>query len=45
MRSKIGIDNRQDIKRKLNVHETFRRRPELLLNVLCKLDLRPVYRS
>ena len=27
---------------KLNVHETFRRRPRRLLNVLCKFNLRPV---
>ena len=28
--------------RKLNVHKTFRRRPELLLSVLCTFYLRPV---
>ena len=28
--------------RKLNVHKTFRRRPECLLNVLCTFNLRPV---
>ena len=28
--------------RKLNVHKTFRRRPERLLNVLCTFNLRPV---
>ena len=28
--------------RKLNVHETFRRRPGRLLNVLCTFNLRPV---
>ena len=28
--------------RKLNVHKTFRRRPGLLLNVLCTFDLLPV---
>ena len=27
---------------KLNVHKTFRRRPERLLNILCKFNLRPV---
>ena len=26
----------------LNVHKTFRRRPERLLNVLCTFNLRPV---
>ena len=28
--------------RKLNVHKTFRSRPERLLNVLCTFSLRPV---
>ena len=31
-----------DTGRKLNVHTTFRRRPERLLNVLCTFNLRPV---
>ena len=31
-----------DTGRKLNVHKTFRRRPERLLNVLCMFNLRPV---
>ena len=31
-----------DIGRKLNVHKTFRRRPERVLNVLCTFNLRPV---
>ena len=31
-----------DTGRKLNVHKTFRRPPELLLNVLCTFNLRPV---
>ena len=31
-----------DTGRKLNVHKTFRRRPGLLLNVLCTFNLRPV---
>ena len=31
-----------DAGRKLNVHKTFRRRPERLLNVLCTFNLRPV---
>ena len=31
-----------DTGRKLNVHETFRRRPGRLLNVLCMFNLRPV---
>ena len=31
-----------DTGRKLNVHKTFRRRPERLLNVLCTFNLRPV---
>ena len=29
--------------RKLNVHKTFRERPEHLLNVLCTFNLRPVF--
>ena len=32
-----------DTGRKLNVHKTFRRRPECLLNVLCTFNLRRVY--
>ena len=35
-------DNPVDTGRKLNVHNTFRRRPGRLLNVLCTLNLRPV---
>ena len=31
-----------DTGRKLNVHKTFRRRPERLLNVLCTFNTRPV---
>ena len=31
-----------DTGRKLNVHKTFRTRPERLLNVLCTFSLRPV---
>ena len=31
-----------DTERKLNVHKTFRRRPERLLNVLSTFSLRPV---
>ena len=31
-----------DTGRKLNVHKTFRRRPERLLNVLCTFNLRPL---
>ena len=31
-----------DTGRKLNVHKTFKRRPEHLLNVLCSFNLRPV---
>ena len=31
-----------DTARKLNVHKTFRRRPERLLNVLCTFNIRPV---
>ena len=31
-----------DTGRKMNVHKTFRRRPERLLNVLCTFNLRPV---
>ena len=31
-----------DTGRKLNVHETFRRHPGRLLNVLCTFTLRPV---
>ena len=31
-----------DRERKLNVHKTFRRRPGLLLNVLCTFNLRPL---
>ena len=31
-----------DTGRKLNVHKTFRKRPERLLNVLCTFNLRPV---
>ena len=31
-----------DTRRKLNVHKTFRRRPERLLNVLCTFHLRRV---
>ena len=31
-----------DTGRKLNVHQTFRRRPERLLNVLRMFNLRPV---
>ena len=34
--------NPVDTGRKLNVHKTFRRRPGLLLNVLCTFNLRPV---
>ena len=30
------------IGRKLNLHKTFTRRPERLLNVLCTFNLRPV---
>ena len=33
-----------DTGRKLNVHKTFRRRPERLMNVLCMLNLHPVLR-
>ena len=29
----------------LNVHKTFQRRPERLLNILCTLNLRPMYRG
>ena len=32
-----------DTGRKLNVHKTFRRRPERLLNVLCTFNLRLVF--
>ena len=32
-----------DTGRKLNVHKTFRGRPEPLLNVLCTFNLRPVF--
>ena len=32
-----------DIGRKLNVHKTFRKRPEHFPNVLCTFSLRPVY--
>ena len=32
-----------DTGRKLNVHKTFRGRPERLLNVLCTFNLRPVF--
>ena len=32
-----------DTGRKLNVQETFRRRPGRLLNVLCTFKLRPVF--
>ena len=31
--------------RRLNVHNTFRRRPERLFNVLCTFNLRPVSRG
>ena len=31
-----------DTERKLNVHKTFRRHPGRLLNVLCRVNLRPV---
>ena len=31
-----------DTGRKLNVHNTFGRRPGFLLNVLCMFNLRPV---
>ena len=34
-----------DTGRKLNVHNTFRRRPGRLLNVLCMFNLRPVLRG
>ena len=34
--------NSVDTGRKLNVHETFRRRPGYLLNVLCTFSLHPV---
>ena len=34
--------NSADTGRKLNVHKTFRRDPERLLNVLCTFNLRPV---
>ena len=34
-----------DTGRKLNVHQTFRRRPGRLLNVLCTFNLRPVSRG
>ena len=36
------IINPVDTGRKLNVHKTFRKRPVLLLNVLCTFNLRPV---
>ena len=36
------IINPVDTGRKLNVHKTFRKRPVLLLNVLCMFNLRPV---
>ena len=39
----INIErNPVDTGRKLNVHNTFRRRPGRLVNVLCTLNLRPV---
>ena len=31
-----------DTGRKLNIHKTFRRRPERVLNVLCTFILHPV---
>ena len=34
-----------DTKRKLNVHNTFRKRPGNLLNVLCSLNSRPESRA
>ena len=34
-----------DTVRKLNVHDTYRRHPRRLLNVLCTLDIRPVSRG
>ena len=34
-----------DTGRKLNVHKTFRRRPALLLNVICTFIVRPVSRG
>ena len=36
------INNPVDVGLKLNVHQTFRRRPGRLLNVLCKFSLLPV---
>ena len=39
--NKIAL-NPVDKGRKLNAHKTFRRRPGLLLNVLCTFSLRPL---
>ena len=39
---KVAVWGPVDTGRKLNVHKTFRRRPERLLNVLCTFNLRPV---
>ena len=39
---KQHISNPVDTGRKLNVHMTLRRCPGRFLNVLCKLNLRPV---
>ena len=42
-KQRIEVGNHPvDTGRKLNVHKTFRRRPESLLNVLCTSDLRAV---
>ena len=37
-----GLDYPVATERKLNVHETSKRRPRRLLNVLCTFNLRPV---
>ena len=41
IRSYISVD----IESKLNVHKTFRRGPERLLNAFCTFNLRPVSRE
>ena len=40
-----GILYPLDTGRKLNVHKTFRKRPRLLLKVLCTFNVRPVFKG
>ena len=43
--SENGLLTSLDAGRILNIYETFRRRPERLLNVLCTFNLRLVFRG